>query len=61
MRDNVFHFSVAPGLLAESKFDLSDSSYVGSGENATPVPGTTINRFRLIDFVTPKLLDASRK
>src|SRR3954454_22834667 len=61
MHDNAFHFSVAPDLLPESKFGVSDSSFVGSGENAIPVPGTMINRFRLIDFVPRKLLDSANK
>jgi hypothetical protein len=61
MHNNIFYFSISPDGLPESKIDLSDSAFVGSGEQATPVPGTTVHRFRLIDFVPKKLLESATK
>ncbi len=61
MHGNVLYFSIARDLLPESRFDLSDSEVAGSGEDATPVPGTVINRFRLVDFVPKKLLEPASK
>ena len=61
MHDNIFHFSISPDCLPESTFDVSDSAFVGSGENATPVPGTAVHRFRLIDFVPKKLRESAPK
>jgi len=61
MHDNIFYFSVSPDCLPESKFEVSDSAFVGSGENATPVPGTAVHRFRLIDFVPKKLRGSAPK
>src|SRR5207244_2936421 len=55
-RDNKFHFSIAAEDIAESKFDLSDSALAGSGDDAVPVPGTTVHQFRLLDFVPKRLL-----
>jgi hypothetical protein len=61
LRDNTFHFSTAPNHVNESTFELSDGALAGSGEDAVPVPGTRIHRFRLIDFVPKKLLEPIRK
>jgi hypothetical protein len=61
IHDNTFYFSIARDLLAESTFDLSDSAIAGTGEEATPVVGTTIYRIRPIDFVPKKLLDSIGK
>jgi hypothetical protein len=46
-------------LIAESKFDLSDSALAGSGDDAVPVPGTTIHQFRLLDFVPEEMLKSA--
>ncbi|HEX5470863.1 MAG TPA: hypothetical protein VFW73_03205 [Lacipirellulaceae bacterium] len=61
MHGNIFYFSIAREFLAASKFDLTDSALAGPCEDAVPVPGTVINRFRLLDFVPKKLLQPSSK
>lgn len=53
---NTFHFSLAPEILADSQFTLSDSAVGGSGENSVPLPGTVIYKFRLNEFVPEQLL-----
>ncbi len=55
-RDNKFYFSIAAEDIAESKFDLSDSDFTGSGDDAVPILGTTVHQFRLLDFVPKELL-----
>jgi hypothetical protein len=56
---NVFHFSIAAEDVPESKFDLSDSALAGSGDDAVPVPGTTVHQFRLLDFVPNEMLKST--
>jgi hypothetical protein len=56
---NVFHFSISAEDVAESKFDLSDSALAGSGDDAVPVPGTTVHQFRLLDFVPNEMLNST--
>ncbi len=56
---NTFHFSISAESIAESKFDLSDSSLAGSGEDAVPIPGTIIHQFRLLDFVPEQVLKSA--
>ncbi|HZZ27295.1 MAG TPA: hypothetical protein VFE46_04745 [Pirellulales bacterium] len=53
--DNEFDFALAPEDIAGSKFDLSDSAVGGTGEDATPEPGTIIYNFHLADFVPAEL------
>lgn len=57
-QENTFHFFLSPEDINESKFDLSDSALIGSGENAVAVPGTTTHQFRLFDFVPKEMLKA---
>jgi hypothetical protein len=58
-RGNTFYFSLAPEDIAESKFELSDGAFAGSGEEAVPEPGSFIYQFRLLDFVPEKLLETA--
>jgi len=53
---NTFHFSMTPECLATSAFTLGVSTFVDSGREAVPVPGTIDYRFRLPDFVSPELI-----
>jgi hypothetical protein len=53
---NTFYFSLSAEDIAESKFDLSDSALAGSGDDAVPIPGTTIHQFRLSGFVPKEML-----
>ena len=54
--DNAFHVSLSADTVAESKFDISDSSFIRTGEDAVPIPGTVIYRFRLNDFIPQKMI-----
>ena len=58
-KGNTFYFSISADDIAESKFDLSDSALAGSGDDAVPVPGTTIHQFRLLDFVPEEMLKSA--
>ena len=58
-RDNTFHFALSPQDVSESRFSLSVSHFSGPPENAVPLPGSIINKFRLLDFApkqSPKTL-----
>ena len=54
--ENTFYFSLSLEDLAESKFDLSESFFGGSGNEAIPEPGSIIHQFRLLDFVPEAIL-----
>jgi hypothetical protein len=58
---NTFHFSVAPDYLATSEFTLGASTFVNSGGESVPLPGTVIYRFRLPDFASPEALKATNE
>lgn len=53
---NTFHFTLAPEYLTGAKFSLGDGGFAGVGEDAIPIPGMNIHRFRLVDFVPKELL-----
>jgi len=53
---NTFYFSIMPECLATSAFTLGVSTFVDSGSEAVPVPGTIDYRLRLPDFVSPELI-----
>lgn len=55
-RENRFHFTIAPDSLADSTFELGESFFQGSGNNAVPLPGTINYQFHLSDFVPESLL-----
>ncbi len=57
-RDNTFYFSLSPGDVAESTFELGESAFTESQGQAIPIVGTTNYQFRLEDFVPPDLLKA---
>jgi hypothetical protein len=52
---NTFYFSLSAEDMAGYKFDLSDGTLAGSGEDSIPIPGTIIHQFRLLDFVPEQL------
>jgi hypothetical protein len=54
--DNNFYFSISPDDLMESKFELGESSFAESGDNAVPILGTINYQFSLRDFVPDDLL-----
>jgi hypothetical protein len=55
-RNNLFHFSIAPEAIAESRFSLSQSALSSSDDNAVPIPGTIVHHFRLTEFVSKDLM-----
>jgi len=54
-RENTFYFSLAPEDIADSTFELGESSFTESGGQAVPVVGTIIYQFQLTDFVPEAL------
>jgi hypothetical protein len=57
-RENTFYFSLAPDDIADSTFELGESSFAESGGEAIPIVGTTNYQLHLKDFVPPDLLKA---
>lgn len=57
-RENTFYFSLLPADVAESSFELGESSFTESQGQAIPIVGTTNYQFHLQDFVPPDLLKA---
>ncbi len=53
--ENTFWVSITPEDIAGSRFELSDSALAGEGDEAVPVVGTIIYKFRLSDFVPPQM------
>ncbi|HMO65883.1 MAG TPA: hypothetical protein PKE47_11805 [Verrucomicrobiota bacterium] len=50
--ENIFHFSISPEHVADSRFEIGESFVPGG----VPVPGTVIYLFRIRDFVPEDLL-----
>jgi hypothetical protein len=50
-RDNTFYVSLLSEDVEATEFEISESYFTGTGEDAVPIPGTINYQFRLSDFV----------
>lgn len=60
-QDNPFRFALSPDDLAESTFELIESTFTVIGDQAIPtLRGPIVYQFRLLDFVSEDVLKPGR-